>query len=320
MLVQVELAHRMAPLEAKTQFERQVQATTGGINRTLWDSSVSGLRGRLPVVPDDVTARGGYEPDGGHSEGGGEVRRNEQVVQRSASVDRASERRERLQGSFSRQGIEELTALRKKGASRREAASIVEEYERHRSHKGDTVPQGLSEFEPIMCYEDPNGKLIPLETDYGYKRKLAQELQSQAAARIEVLEKTAAQIVSLHENVEAEYGKFAGELRKRCTELHAAVEQRETELLAQLERRRAVKLASLERDSEECHHLQSTLMGLVETVETLCETESDHDAFAVKVAGPQAVLSNMLAREDRWVPDVATTFGYQVEAFLFFAS
>jgi len=55
---------------------------------------------------------------------------------------------------------------------------------------------------------------------------------------------------------------------------------------------------------------------LAETVEELCSTEKDHDAFAVKVSGPQAVLDSMLARDEQWVPDIQTTFGAQATPLL----
>ena len=97
---QVELAHRMRPLEPKNDYEEQVRARTGGISRTLWDSNVSGLRERaLPLVPDDPP----HFPDRGYTEGGREMGRGGQVVgSRGNSLERATERREMIQGSFSR--------------------------------------------------------------------------------------------------------------------------------------------------------------------------------------------------------------------------
>jgi len=142
---------------------------------------------------------------------------------------------------FTRQGIEELKKLRSMGATRAEASAIVEQYEQSRAAKIDSVNPNLRDFEPIMCYSDSDGKIRPMETDYTYRKKIGRALQQKAAERVRHLEKSSASITSLHENVEIEYEKFAGELHQKCIALHAVIQQREKELMARLEHHREVK-------------------------------------------------------------------------------
>lgn len=214
---------------------------------------------------------------------------------------------------LSSQGEQELRVLRQMGASRQEAVKIVTNYEASRKDNrvlnSDTP---FHDYEPVLCYEK-GGKLIPVDSTYGVRTKELESLQKRAGERIKQLERSRREITALQGGVESEHEKYTSELRRKITEVHAAVEQREVELLARLEKTRTVKMSSLASDLEECEQLEGSIQSIVDSIEIVVEDTEDPDTFVDRVGVPKEALEQLLVRDDRWVPDVRISESAKLE-------